>query len=123
MSNSTSSKTGSGAYILAAIGALLIMAALVSFTIRNTRPVPLGSDRAEERRAALAQLRGEERKAMTTYDWVNKDSGVVRLPVDRAMELTLQAGDSAALRKDRLARLEKATTPPPKAPEQPSAFE
>jgi len=123
VSNPEPSKTGTGAYVLAAIGALLIMAALVALTRQFTAPAPLGADRAAERKKALAELRGEEHTAMTTYGWQDKTRDIVRLPVARAIELTLQTADAAALRKDRMARLEKATAAPPKAPEQPSQFE
>lgn len=41
--------------------------------------------RAEKLRA----LREAERQAASTYGWVDKDKGLVRLPVDQAMELTL----------------------------------
>jgi hypothetical protein len=123
MSTPETSRTGTGAYVLAAIGALLIMAALVALTRQFTTPAPLGADRAAERKKALAELRGEEHTTLTTYGWQDKTREIVRLPIARAVELTLQTGDAAALRKDRLARLEKATAAPPKAPEQPSAFE
>ncbi len=35
----------------------------------------------------LAELRGKEQTAATTYGWVDQSAGVVRLPIDRAMEL------------------------------------
>ena len=37
-------------------------------------------------------LRGEEAKKLDTYGWVDKEGGVARLPVNRAMELMLQRG-------------------------------
>lgn len=37
-------------------------------------------------------LRQAEQAKLTTYGWIDKSSGVVRLPIDRAMELTLQRG-------------------------------
>jgi hypothetical protein len=43
----------------AAIGAMLIMAALVALTRQFTAPAPLGADRGAERTKALAELRGE----------------------------------------------------------------
>ncbi|MFT3828934.1 MAG: hypothetical protein QM691_04420 [Opitutaceae bacterium] len=41
----------------------------------------------EGRVGRLAELRGKEQTAATSYAWVDKNAGVVRLPVDRAMEL------------------------------------
>ena len=41
-----------------------------------------------ERKARLAELRTTEQAAATTYAWVDQPKGVVRLPLDRAIELT-----------------------------------
>lgn len=37
-------------------------------------------------------LRQGETEKLTTYGWVDKDGGVARIPIDRAMELMLQRG-------------------------------
>jgi hypothetical protein len=41
---------------------------------------------------ALKALRATEEAALTTYGWVEKDKGIVHIPIDRAMELLLQRG-------------------------------
>lgn len=41
-----------------------------------------------ERKALLTEARAKEQAAATTYGWVDQSKGVVRLPVDRAIELT-----------------------------------
>lgn len=45
---------------------------------------------AELRRKALIEQREKEAKQATSYAWVDQKAGVVQLPVDRAMELTVQ---------------------------------
>lgn len=40
----------------------------------------------------LATLRAEEDGLLNNYGWVDKGKGTVRIPIDRAMELTLQRG-------------------------------
>jgi hypothetical protein len=40
------------------------------------------------RAARLAELRGKE-QAAATYGWVDQPAGVVRLPIERAMELVV----------------------------------
>jgi hypothetical protein len=40
----------------------------------------------------IQQLHAQENQALTTYGWVDQKSGVVRIPIDRAMELQLQRG-------------------------------
>jgi hypothetical protein len=56
-------------------------------------PSPRGSDyeqtRAQKRMERLKALREENQKELTTYAWVDKNKGVVRIPIDRAMELTV----------------------------------
>ena len=42
--------------------------------------------------APRAKLGAEEEEVLTTYGWVDKDRGVARVPIDRAMELLVQRG-------------------------------
>lgn len=41
---------------------------------------------------ALMALRRAEDSVLTSYAWVSKDSGIVRVPVDRARELLVKKG-------------------------------
>jgi hypothetical protein len=56
-------------------------------------PAPRGSDyeetRAKKRVENLKTLRDEADKALTTYGWIDKNKGVARVPIERAMELTV----------------------------------
>jgi hypothetical protein len=45
---------------------------------------------AEARTKTLREVREKEVKDATTYGWVDKNAGVVRLPIERAMELTAE---------------------------------
>jgi hypothetical protein len=40
----------------------------------------------------LAQFRAREDEELTNYDWINRTAGIVRVPIERAMELVLQKG-------------------------------
>lgn len=40
------------------------------------------------RKQALTELREKQAKQATSYAWVDKNAGVVQLPIDRAMQLT-----------------------------------
>jgi hypothetical protein len=44
----------------------------------------------EERLAKLEELRANEQKHRQSYAWIDQSAGVVQLPIDRAMELTVQ---------------------------------
>jgi hypothetical protein len=49
--------------------------------------------RIEDRPAMeVKDLRSEEDKILSTYGWTDKKTGVVRIPIDRAIELQLQRG-------------------------------
>src|SRR5438874_12238209 len=56
-------------------------------------PSPRTSDyeeaRATKRMEKLKTLREESQKELTTYAWVDKNKGVARIPIDRAMEVTV----------------------------------
>ena len=56
-------------------------------------PSPRGTDyeetRAKKRIEQLKTLREENQKELTTYAWLDKNKGVARIPIDRAMELTV----------------------------------
>jgi hypothetical protein len=43
-------------------------------------------------RQDLADLRAKEDELLRTYGWVDKNAGVVRIPIDAAMKLTLERG-------------------------------
>ncbi|MFO1514561.1 MAG: hypothetical protein U1F83_16905 [Verrucomicrobiota bacterium] len=102
----------------------LIFAALVWKMRQYTTPAPLGAERAAERAKALAELRAAEADALNNVGWVDPAKGVVRLPIAEAMKLAERKWQNPAeARTDLIARVEKATALPPKAPEKPSAFE
>jgi len=42
--------------------------------------------------ADLQQIRAEEQEKLTSYGWVEPNAGVVRIPVERAMELVVERG-------------------------------
>jgi hypothetical protein len=44
----------------------------------------------EGRQAHLDEQRAKEQAAATSYAWIDKDKGIVQLPLDRAVEITLQ---------------------------------
>jgi hypothetical protein len=112
------------ANVLAILGTLLIMAGLVWLMRHYTQPAPLGADRAQERIKNLREMRAANFEALNNYAWQDQAKGLVRLPVARAMEITLQEWQNpAAARSNLIARMEKATAPAPKAPEKPSEFE
>jgi hypothetical protein len=106
------------------LGSFLIVLVLVGAMKYYTRPAPLNQARALERKRALVQLQAENEKALNSYEVIDVAKGIVRLKIDRAMELTLdEYKNPAAARTGLVARAEKAAAPGPKPPEAPSKFE
>lgn len=110
--------------VLVPLAALLIVGALVWAMKHYTTPPSLIAARAAERAKNLAELRESESALMNSYGWINRENGVVRLPLDRAVELTVAAWKTPGqARVDLSNRVEKATYVPPPPPEKPSEFE
>ena len=106
------------------LGAFCVVAILVYAMKYYTRPAPLNQARIEERKKALAEIRAENERALNSYEVLDPVKGIVRLKIERAMELILdEYKNPAAARSNLIARAEKASAPAPKAPEQPSKFE
>lgn len=109
---------------LVLLATLLIVGVLIQAMIKYTTPAPLNAERAAFRKKTLVELRAANLEAMTTYGWVDQSRGIVRLPIEQAMKLTVaEWQDPAAGRAGLLARQARASAPLPKAPEKPSAFE
>jgi hypothetical protein len=103
------------AYFFGILGSFLIVAALAWAIHRYTQPPPLGEDRAEARRKALAEIRAAEAEALHTTGWVDPVKGLVRLRIEDAMKLVEREWQNpAAARSNLIARVEKANPPPPK---------
>jgi hypothetical protein len=70
------------------------MGAAIPNPLEETNPqqVPPQPRVEEHPQAELQQLRAEEDRLLSTYGWVDKQKGIVRIPIDRAMELQLQRG-------------------------------
>src|SRR5437773_2744376 len=72
-------------------GIVLLFALFGVIVLAIIGPSPRSSDyeetRAKKRVENLKTLREEADKALTTYAWVDKNKGVARIPIERAMEL------------------------------------
>ena len=76
------------------------------------------------RSQTLAKIHATESTNLNQVAWIAQARGIVRLPIDTAIQLTLPAWqDPAEARADLIAREKKATAPAPVTPPKPSAFE
>jgi hypothetical protein len=103
----------------------------VAFAVKVKWSVPIpaaDADRAATRSKALAEIRAAEAQALNQAGWIDQSRGLVRLPIEVAMQITEREWQNpAAARSNLTARAEKAAPPaspvPAPAPAQPSAFE
>jgi len=110
----------------AAVGFLIVSVIFVALAVGvKLSSVPaVDADRGAERSKALAEIRVTEDQALANPAMLDAPRGIVRLPIDTALQLAVQAWQHpAAARADLKARAEKAAAELPKAPEKPSAFE
>lgn len=108
-------------FVIAALGAILIVAALVWIIVRVTRPPDVAAARAEERRKALVQTRNDEAQVLNNYSPQGAGAGFVRMKIEDAMKLTVKEYQNPAeARKNLIARADKAGAPPPQAPAAPA---
>src|SRR5882724_5913772 len=75
------------------VGIVLLFALFGIIVLAVIGPAPRGSTyeetRAKKRMENLKTVRDEAAKALTTYGWIDKNKGVARVPIQRAMELTV----------------------------------
>lgn len=105
--------------------AVSVVFAVFALVAKLSLDVPaVDAERGAERSKALAEIRATEEQALSTPAVIDAQRGVVRLPIDTAMQLAAQAWKNpAAARADLKARADKAAAPAPKAPEKPNPFE
>jgi hypothetical protein len=98
-----------------AILAVLLVGYILVHAMRAYVPTPaINANRAAERAAGLAEVRATAQKELYgDAVYINKNNGVVRLPIDRAMQIVVEGGKNpAAFRSNFLSRVEKATAAP-----------
>lgn len=112
------------AWSIGIVGTFLLMALLVWAMYHYTRPEPLGADRVRERHQFLVETREADAQSLHQYAWIDQSKGLIRLPIERALELTLREWqDPAAARALLIERVELATEPPPPPPEPENPYE
>ena len=97
------------------LGIVLLFALFGIIVLAVIGPAPRGSDyeetRAKKRVDNLKSSREETTKALTTYGWIDKNKGVARIPIERAMKLTV-----TELARQKPAPAGPIATPQPPAP-------
>jgi hypothetical protein len=99
MSDSAPSRSGQTALVVAIIGVFAIFILILQVVRNPVTPLNQAENVPEEeqwkltpegRKARLAEVRGREQSATSTYSWLNQEQGVVLLPIEQAMKLTIE---------------------------------
>lgn len=97
------------------LGIVLLFVLFGVIVLAVIGPTPRGSDyeeiRAKKRMENLKTAHEDAEKALNTYAWIDKNKGIARIPIDRAMELTV-----AELAQQKPAPAGPIATPGPEAP-------
>jgi hypothetical protein len=112
------------AWSVAILGTFLLMAVLIWAMDHYTRPEDLDAARVLERDQFLEEVQAAEAQAVSQYAWRDRDKGLVILPIERALELTLgEWQNPVSARSNLMALLEKALEKPPPPPEPVNPYE
>jgi hypothetical protein len=76
--------------ILAGFALFLLLVYLVYLPRQSGPFIGDGIRTPEERATRLAELRANEQKHSHTYAWIDQSAGLVQVPIEHAMELTVQ---------------------------------
>jgi hypothetical protein len=97
---------GAGLFVVAVIVHLLVWVLFGYFSgreeLRAAREYPLTAGRENELppeprlqihpREDMLDLHAHEEEVLTTYGWVDKNAGIVRIPIEEAMKIVVQRG-------------------------------
>jgi hypothetical protein len=113
--------SGAAIGFIAASLIFVVLVVLVKFSVK----VPaIDADRNAAISKALFEIRTNEIASLENVGWVDQQRGIVRLPIETALQMTEHEWqNSTNARADLIARAEKAAAPLPKQPAKPNPFE
>jgi len=104
--------------------ATFIFVALIVIVKCSVAVPAIDADRDAAIAQSLMEIRSNEVVCLDNPGWIDRQRGIVRLPLDTALQIAAREWQNPAqARADLLAREEKATAPLPKQPAQPNPFE
>jgi hypothetical protein len=72
------------------IGVICVFLLVVAVAYLPNRAVSQEEQNAEIRYEIRNEVRAEQARLVNSYEWVNQAEGVVRIPVERAMRLSVE---------------------------------
>src|SRR5271157_3874247 len=90
MAKNTQKNRVSLSVIITGLVMMLLFVGLAAFLVSQRENIPTVDEQtAAVRLKNLAELNAENQKILTQYHWVDKNKGVVGIPIDRAMDLVV----------------------------------
>jgi hypothetical protein len=106
------------------IAASVIFIALVTIVKFSVKIPAIAADRDATISKALFEIRTNEAASLNSIGWVDKQHGVVRLPIETALQMVERNWQNPAqARADLISRAAKANAPLPKQPAKANPFE
>src|SRR5580704_12779394 len=88
MAENTQKNRISLSVIITCLVMILLFVGLAIFLVSQRKNIPTVDEQtAEVRLKNLTELNAENQRILTQYHWVDKNKGVVGIPIDRAMDL------------------------------------
>jgi hypothetical protein len=110
--------------VIGFIAASVIFIALVVIVKLSVKVPAIDADRDAVIFKALSEIRTNEVVSLNNVGWVDKQRGIVRLPIATAMQLVEHNWQNPAqARADLISRAAKANAPLPKQPAKANPFE
>lgn len=76
--------------ILGVLGSLLIFIFIIIIAYLPNRSESVDSERIKERELNLKQNKAAQQSQANSYGWIDKTAGVIRIPIDEAVELAVE---------------------------------
>lgn len=76
--------------ILGVLGTLLIFIFIIIIAYLPNRSESVDSERIKERELNLKQNKAAQQSQANSYGWIDKTAGVIRIPIDEAVELAVE---------------------------------
>lgn len=96
MSENESTQSNRLLTFIGALGAILIFALIILIAYLPNRPDPVNAEVAATRKAKAVEAIAQGKAKLAAFEVVNAEAGLVRIPIELAMEQTLQAYQRAA---------------------------
>jgi hypothetical protein len=106
------------------VAASLLFVIFTAAAVFSIHPPAIDADRDAVIAKAFTEMHASENTNLISAGWIDQSRGIVRLPIETAMQMVERNWqNSADARADLKSRVEKSSAPAPATPAKPSAFE